>query len=113
MGRFLSFACVGLLSLAIAFGLMWKTADNRLRRLVSEVNRAEDAPFEQAAISLKAQSEHVPTQKVAQLNLPVTVHFSDRRCVELRPKWGVVGGSDIYCFDAQSRRVVEHQNLAE
>jgi hypothetical protein len=81
--------------------------------MASEVHRADDAPFEQQAISREAQFEHVPTEKIADLNIPVTIHFFDRTCVELRPKWGVAGGTDVYCFDLRTQRLIEHQSIGQ
>jgi hypothetical protein len=83
--RLLSFACIALLTLSIAFAWMWRASERRFNRFASEVHRAEDIPVEQRAIALKARFEHVPVQKIADLTLPVTIHFPDRRCVELRP----------------------------
>ena len=113
MGRFLAIICVALLGLAITLGVRWRNADRRLERLRSETNLPQDAPFEHAAIVLKAKADHVPAQKIVDLSLPVTVHLADRRCVELRPKWGVAGGIETYCFDVRTRRLIEHQQLGE
>lgn len=113
MARFLMFACIALLTLSTLFGWMWRASERRFGRFASEVHRAEDIPFEQRAISLKAQFEHVPAEKFTDLVLPVTIRFPDRRCVELRPRWGVVGGTDVYCFDLSSHRLIEKHTVGE
>lgn len=104
---------MGLLIVSVVLALMWCASDRRLERMSTEVHRPQDVPFEQKAISLNAQFEHVPTSEFAELVLPLTIHLPGRRCVKLRPQWGVAGATNIYCVDAQNLRLLEHQSVGE
>ena len=73
MIRLLSFACVTLLVATIGFGLMWRASERQTHRMVSEVHRAEDRPFElRASFFLQAASEHVPVQKITELTRAIS-----------------------------------------
>lgn len=113
MKRFPLLACTVLVITTAIFGLQWRTSESRLSKLQSEVSRAEDAPFEKLAIQLKARSEHASIEKIANFYRPVTIRFPDRRCVELRPRWGVAGGTEVYCFEPASKRLIESHTIGE
>lgn len=113
MKRFLLFVCVTLVTTSAFFGMKWKDSESRLSEVESEISRTGDAIFEGLAIQLKARSEHTSIEKIANLNRPVTIRFPNRRCVELRPRWGVVGGTEVYCFEATSKRLLERHSIGE
>lgn len=92
---------------------LWLTAENRLRRLQQEVRYSPDAPLEQRAYAIKAREERSTTKKIENLNLPVTVSFPDRNCVELRPRWAVACGTSITCFSNRTGKLLYHASIGE
>lgn len=94
---------------AAGFLWMWHDTKGRLDRLEWEFHDPADAQLEAKAISLTAKYEGVPDQKIKDLLVPVTIHFPDRSCVELRPRWGVLGGTTVYCFRPSGELIERHQ----
>lgn len=113
MKRYPLFVCVILMITAVFFGMKWRDSESRLSKVESEISRMDDAIFEGLAVLLKARSEHTSIEKIASLNRPVTIRFPNRRCVELRPRWGVVGGTEVYCFETTSKRLLERHSIGE
>jgi hypothetical protein len=113
MRRFLPSLCAALLVLCGISGWQWYKAEQRLHRLISEVHRPDGIPFEQLALKATAQSEGVTVEHVESLLFPLTINFPDRRCVELRPKWGVAGGRRVYCFSNDTKRLIAHYQIGE
>lgn len=105
--------CVVLLILCVALAGLWLSAEIRLRRLQQEVRYPLDAQLERRAYQIKARSERSTTKEMEDLLFPVTVSFPDRNCVELRPRWGVVGGTSITCFSNQNGKLLTHNSIGE
>ncbi len=84
-----------------------------LHKLQLEMSNSDDAEYEELAIKAKSSYENVSIDNVQDLLFPVTIGFPDRRCVELRPRSGVVGGTNVYCFAERSKRLIAHYQIME
>ncbi len=69
--------------------------------------------MERRAYAIKAREERSTTKEIEDLLFPVTVSFPDRNCVELRPRWGVVGGTSMTCFSGETGKVLYHASIGE
>ena len=105
--------CVVLLIACLGLAGFWLSAESRLRRLQQEVRYRQDAPLERRAYAIKAHDERSTVKEIEDLLFPVTVHFLDRDCVELRPRWGVVGGTSMTCFSTPTGKLLSHVNIGE
>jgi hypothetical protein len=98
----------------IGFGLLWQNAQQRLDKLKRELHRPDGVPFEQLAFQTKARDENASLATVERLATAISMRFPDRHCVELRLRWGVAGGSTIYCFfQPSTRRLVQQVQIGE
>ncbi|NEK64773.1 MAG: hypothetical protein G3W67_20740, partial [Xanthomonas perforans] len=113
MRRWTPLLCVVFLTACVALAGLWLTAENRLRRLQQEVRYRQDASFERRAYAIKAREERSTTREIEDLLFPVTVSFPDRNCVELRPRWGVVGGTSMTCFSNKTGKLLYHASIGE
>ena len=113
MRRWAPLFCVVLLTACAALAVLWLTAESRLRRLEQEVRYRQNAPLERRAYAIKAREERSTIKDIEDLLLPVTVSFPDRNCVELRPRWGVVGGTSMTCFSNRTGRLLYHASIGE
>jgi hypothetical protein len=113
MRRWVLLLCIVLLTACVALAGLWLTAGTRLRRLQQEVRYRLDAPLERRAYAIKAREERSTSREIEDLLLPATVSFPDRSCVELRPRWGVVGGTSITCFSNSTGQLLYHASIDE
>lgn len=113
MRRWAPVLCVVLLTACFALAGLWLNTESRLRRLQQEVRYRLDAPSEIRAYAIKARDEHSTIKEIEKLLFPVTVSFPDRACVELRPRWGGVGGTSITCFSNRTGKLLSHANIGE
>lgn len=113
MRRWLPLLYIVLLAACITLTSLWLTAESRLRRLQQEVRNPLDAPLERRAYAIKAREERSTAREIEDLLLPVTVSFPDRNCVELRPRWGVVGGTSMTCFSNRTGKLLYHASIGE
>jgi len=113
MRRWLPLLCVILLASCVTLAALWLNAESRLGRLQQEVRYPLDAPLERRAYAIKAREERSTIKEVEDLLLPVAVSFPDRDCVELRPRWGVVGGTSMTCFSNRTGKVLYHASIGE
>ncbi|WP_162892529.1 hypothetical protein [Blastomonas fulva] len=113
MSRWISTVCVFALAACVMLAVLWLRAESRLRQLQQEVRYTLDAPSERRAYLLKARSERSNVSKIEALLFPITVSFPDRHCVELRPRWGVTGGTSITCFSNETGKILSHNNIGE
>lgn len=101
------------LIIGMAMATMWWRTSNELAQLRSEVSRGQDRDIEKAAFGLEARRQGLPVEKLHRQFIAITMWFSDRRCVELRPRWGIAGGHAIYCFDTNKDALVSHEQVGE
>ncbi len=113
MRHLLPSVCVVLSLGCVTFGGLWWRSEDRLHKLQSEMSKPSDAAYEQLALETKAKYEYVFVEHLRSLSTPVTIHFPDHRCVELRPRWGVAGGTAVYCFTNASKRLIVHHDIGE
>jgi len=113
VSRWIPAFCVVLLAGCLTLTGLWLNAESCLRRLQKQVHYPLDAPLERLAYQVKARSERSSISEIEHLLFPVTVSFPDRRCVELRPRWGVVGGTSISCFSNKTGKLLTHYNIGQ
>ena len=58
------------------------------------------------AVTIWAGKTNASRDVVMNNRYPVTLHFQNEVCVELRLELGSAGGSPVYCFDRQSHKVM-------
>jgi hypothetical protein len=113
MSRWTPTICAILLTVCLILAGLWLNTANKLRTLQQEVRYPHDAPLERRAYQIKAKAEQATVSEIERLLFPVTVSFSDRNCVELRPRWGVAGGTSITCFSNETGRLLSHASIGE
>jgi hypothetical protein len=113
MSRWITTVLVMSLVASAAFAGLWLHSESRLRQLQFEVRSPFDAPLERKAYQVKARSDRATVSEMERILFPVTVHFPDRACVELRPRRGVKGGSSISCFSNGTGKLLSHDDIGE
>lgn len=100
-----------LFGLTVVFLVLWWRASNDLKHLKQEVRYADDARFEEAAYREAARYEALPIAKIRDYFLPITMTYNQKACVELRPRWNVMGGHTIYCFDLKTGALIGKERV--
>ncbi|WP_446652366.1 hypothetical protein [Blastomonas sp.] len=113
MGRSIPTICGIVLAACVMLAVLWLRAESHLSQLQQEVRYPLDAPLERRAYQAKARSERSSVSEIEAHLFPVTVSFPDRDCVELRPRWGVKGGTSISCFSNETGKLLSHDNIGE
>jgi hypothetical protein len=75
--------------------------------------RAQEADVVDLAFQLSAQRADVSVEKARRFSYATVVRFPDRRCVQLAPPRGAVGGREVYCFSEQDRSLMERHLIGE
>lgn len=65
------------------------------------------------AVMMAARRDGVPPNDTLRLSSPVLVHFKYETCVELQPKWGVVGGMRVRCFDRKTGALTRQEEVGQ
>jgi hypothetical protein len=68
-----------------------------------------DQPLVERSYRLLAEEEHQPLSQVRRNTFAKAIQFGDRRCIEIGPTVGVLGGAAIFCYDRSGRLIENYQ----
>jgi len=101
------FSCLLLLTLDL---YQWQLVKkDRLQPRIRET----DMKFVDESIKLLSATEKRSEKDVMRDRFPVAMNFPQEVCVELRLNAGIAGGSPIYCFDSETRRLTRKLDQVE
>lgn len=72
-----------------------------------------DKPFINAAINLWAEHAREPRNEVMKDRYAKAVYFKNEVCISLSLKLGAVGGVPVYCFRADSKKLIRKYDDVE
>lgn len=66
-----------------------------------------------ASYRLAAHQDDVSVADVERMQYAIVVYFPGKRCVQLTPVLGALGGLQTYCFSHPGNRLVERYSIGE
>ena len=70
-----------------------------------------DNYFVNKSYERRAASERRPVSEIIDELYPVSIHLKDKLCIQLRPTLHFAGGEFVYCFDQNTKSLLEEYQI--